>query len=807
MKDANARLMRVIESQRIIEKMAEFDAVHEKHPMFKVTRQYMRMVMEMLEFIRAVRTGDWELHLKALEIFTKYFFAHDRLNYARMIPLYLAEMKSLETSDPDIYAELQQGNWVVNKNASVSFCALGADHGLEHINRSMKVTGGLVGITLNPNARTKFFLIAPELARLAGEAKDMAGVSSKTQKRHHNLATAVLSREEKNIEKLLATVESFTNPFLEESAELFNLVTKVVMPEKVKGDLCNQSEIGQTQFNTFVEERIQSGKVNLWSPMKKRKLLTWKSNAKVVKVPTKEKLVELKEDRSLFARMMMVCRSRPEIDLKETVGLYEFSLVPRSLFAADGSMLHCSSKSALLAILEKVPGERNRQNNEENDARTENVTTQMRVTIIDGMAELQSLDKPDWIKNCSQLADHFNNRIDQKHGQSSEVRLIFDRYDLPMSLKAATRVKRQGGQDPVYYRITGSTHIAKVPLKRLLSHTRTKMELTVYLAEKAIQHAGRQSDKRLVVAWGSECKATHQDMTHLQSSQEEADTKMLLHALDATAHGATEIRIHSPDTDVFILSLRRYPDLCENVSFVTGMGQNHRLIKLGPIVQALGRAKTAALPAFHAISGADNTGSFSGKGKLTCWKIFQDADEDIITELGRLGTTVTPTAETMAAIEKFVCQLYLPKTTFTKVKELRWWLFRKKQAQSERLPPTQAALHEAILRAHYQVMVWNNDRVPNPELPSPENYGWERNEDEWLPVMTQLPPAPKAIIQLVKCSCAKERCSSNRCQCRKAGLNCTDLCTCSDEEEPCHNVFSDGDHLEQDEDGSDDEAV
>jgi len=40
------------------------------------------------------------------------------------------------------------------------------------------------------------------------------------------------------------------------------------------------------------------------------------------------------------------------------------------------------------------------------------------------------------------------------------------------------------------------------------------------------------------------------------------------------------------------------------------------VIKLGPILQALGQAKTAALPAFHTISGADNTGSFSGKGKL-----------------------------------------------------------------------------------------------------------------------------------------------------------------------------------------------
>ena len=32
-----------------------------------------------------------------------------------------------------------------------------------------------------------------------------------------------------------------------------------------------------------------------------------------------------------------------------------------------------------------------------------------------------------------------------------------------------------------------------------------------------------------------------------------------------------------------------------------------------PIFQSLGAAKAAALPAFHALSRADNTGSFSGK--------------------------------------------------------------------------------------------------------------------------------------------------------------------------------------------------
>ena len=72
----------------------------------------------------------------------------------------------------------------LTKNPDVPFCVLSADHALAHINRSMKVTGGLVGITLNPSTRTKIFLIAPELAiaRLAEEAQEMAVLPSKTPK-------------------------------------------------------------------------------------------------------------------------------------------------------------------------------------------------------------------------------------------------------------------------------------------------------------------------------------------------------------------------------------------------------------------------------------------------------------------------------------------------------------------------------------------------------------------------------------------------------------------------------------------------
>ena len=63
---------------------------------------------------------------------------------------------------------------------------------------------------------------------------------------------------------------------------------------------------------------------------------------KRVKIQTEHAvvLVELKGDRSLlFARLIIVCQSRPEINVEEVISKYEFSVVPCALFAADAALL------------------------------------------------------------------------------------------------------------------------------------------------------------------------------------------------------------------------------------------------------------------------------------------------------------------------------------------------------------------------------------------------------------------------------------------------------------------------------------
>ena len=137
----------------------------------------------------------------------------------------------------------------------------------------------------------------------------------------------------------------------------------------------------------------------------------------------------------MFARLMLVCKSHPDRDIKEAIALYEFKVVPRSLFAGDETMMHCSCKSTLMHILDKQNAELSTSSISSSD---------IKVAIVDGMSEVQSLDKPAWIKTCKSLAEHFIARLFVKYNNTQQNRLIFDRFDVLSSLKFATRSKRQG---------------------------------------------------------------------------------------------------------------------------------------------------------------------------------------------------------------------------------------------------------------------------------------------------------------------------------------------------------------------------
>ena len=99
---AQQNMLATLETNKVLKMMAKFDQKKEaQSPLFKFVRHYMRIVLLIYTFIRATHDG----HLLSLDALCKYFFAHDKQKYSRLVPLYLAEMTTLRVIDPNIHQD------------------------------------------------------------------------------------------------------------------------------------------------------------------------------------------------------------------------------------------------------------------------------------------------------------------------------------------------------------------------------------------------------------------------------------------------------------------------------------------------------------------------------------------------------------------------------------------------------------------------------------------------------------------------------------------------------------------------------
>ena len=60
--------------------------------------------------------------------------------------------------------------------------------------------------------------------------------------------------------------------------------------------------------------------------------------------------------RSTLSGLVVISRSRPQLDLKACIGPCEFGVVPRSLFASDGTVLLAYNLAKILYHLEVLVG-------------------------------------------------------------------------------------------------------------------------------------------------------------------------------------------------------------------------------------------------------------------------------------------------------------------------------------------------------------------------------------------------------------------------------------------------------------------
>ena len=105
-------------------------------------------------------------------------------------------------------------------------------------------------------------------------------------------------------------------------------------------------------------------------------------------------------------------------------------------------------------------------------------------------------------------------------------------------------------------------------------------------------------------------------------------------------------------------------------------------------------------------------------------------------------------------------------------------MFRTKNLEGEKLPPTLPTFFLHILRCNFVTMRDKSYTNAHPTLPPLTETGWEIVDGTIVPMRCLSPPAPKAVLELVKCGCDPVKGCKNKCSCVKNNLPCTPLCKC-----------------------------
>ena len=130
----------------------------------------------------------------------------------------------------------------------------------------------------------------------------------------------------------------------------------------------------------------------------------------------------------------------------------------------------------------------------------------------------------------------------------------------------------------------GNSRRAAIKWKAFLAHKRNKTQLLELLLQiwQTPQYAPLLKNKLFFVASGNNyfrlssadgVVVTCLTVPELRSNQEEADTRLLLHAHHAATHHVLAIIVRSPDTDVAVFCCHFQRSIPKPMYFRTGMRQ------------------------------------------------------------------------------------------------------------------------------------------------------------------------------------------------------------------------------------------
>jgi hypothetical protein len=764
----------------------DFNKEFTSDPSVAFWNDYIEMVETLLDFIRAHRDGNWQLHLDSFAAMLPWMTLYDHTNYARWGTVYLADMKCLPQ---EVKAEFEAGNFVCKKTRH-RFNQVPFDQATEWMNRLCKTSQGIIGITRNDSARDRFCTTWSERSQISLDTKSMFGMDAE-EDAISTMKDGLPSRvkqDEEAVKQLIAQFERFhvldiSTPYEPVTAEndatqkLIAATTKDVATEEITKALLNAKARGEQLLADNIRARIEEKTTPFFSVLKKNKPLTFASMYKMTVTSEQKEVKVVKADRKLMQQLLNATRAGRHVEL-ESVLQHELSQFPLSFAGRDGKM-NTTSKSDILGIITTDQGV-NVTAHIPDSPHEESTRT---CVLIDGHALIQSTGKPRDCNSFNEYANHIIGKITKYFGGSTtRVDVVFDRYIGSQSIKNSTRVARTGTKKPIRRLINdGETPLPQV-WDQFVCLDENKAELASFLTRRLIaQREYLQQFGWEIVCSGGEEKARsseHGVLEELTSDQEEADTRIILHTQHAKEFGFNRFIVICKDTDVLLLLLFHFRDV--EIWMLAGK----KAYPVHSIASKLQANVLDSLLGFHAFTGSDTTSSLKGYGKKTCWKIFQ-IQPNLLAGVGRDGDLLD--------VQKFLCLLYKVPQPADDVNQARYQIFVKGQKPLECLPPTIDALELHFDRSNHQAKIWIQANRAQPDVGNPlDTNGWVLVDGALNICWSRIPAVPAACLELSTCGC-KTKCKTAACKCVKNNQKCMPACGC-DADGCCNpNMIGDSD--------------
>lgn len=625
-------------------------------------------------------------------------------------------------------------------------------------------TGGIIGITLKPEALKIWALSRHICCKIESDMKEMEEETDTTKvqlyhKEESKRRVMADNKDRAGLRQKLDTCLHPLEPYEHPADSIVNITTGKIAPAPVNVDSAIQ--IGETMLQDF-EKTWPEGFYGTISKKVKTMAMTTKS----IQVGD----TRMYDLNVIYSRVIALFSSDRSVDVEDVLA-YELAPVPTSMFTEEGMRL-CKAKSTLKKSLQVEVSKR-----KAGDAD---------ITVIDGSALLWTIHWPadgtaaDFIENVkARLTSYL---------RESDVYLIFDKY-FQYSIKSVTRDVRETLVNKKHHLLPST----KLPAQKVvLSSIENKKQLNKLLCEELTKdrlfHL-RSTQKHKLVVTGEDPfpieirMEERQERSDLGNEQEEADTIIVQQVLRCAGE-ANQITVVCDDTDVFVLLLHHYHQAGLDVPLFMESPRKERVIA---DIKATLASQTDIvkhlLPA-HAISGCDTVASYHGIGKGSVIKALKAGHD-----LSAIGNADAPLQQVIDQATAFVSACY-GITESSDMSHTRLLVWGKKNGKGQMsapnlaaLPPTKEAFLENVKRAHFQSYLWRNLNSNLPPALNPEEFGWKKDTCNRTLIPIHLPEnaklVPDYILKMIRCGCKSETpCNSRKCSCKEHGLPCTMFCAC-----------------------------